>query len=73
MEYYAKISVGTPPQFSYVILDTGSPELWVPGSNCSNCPGYITHFSPQLSKTFTNDEMRGNITYVKGAVTGYYG
>lgn len=35
--YFASISVGTPGQAQDVILDTGSSDLWVLGSDSSAC------------------------------------
>ena len=72
-QYYARITVGTPPQTEDVVFDTGSRELWIPGTNCSGCPGHIKQFSSQLSETFVNTGKRGSIHYGKGAVAGYYG
>lgn len=35
--YYIEIEVGTPPQPQYLILDTGSSDLWVPAATADLC------------------------------------
>ncbi|OON18037.1 hypothetical protein X801_06117 [Opisthorchis viverrini] len=35
--FVTKVQVGTPPQTFYVILDTGSPQRWLPSAE-SNDP-----------------------------------
>lgn len=56
MEYYIKLSVGTPAQDLLLVMDTGSSVVWTPCTTnytCNNnsCPGYRTVFLPSMSST----------------------
>eukprot|EP00371_Babesia_bovis_P002652 XP_001611299.1 aspartyl protease family protein [Babesia bovis T2Bo] len=35
--YYTNIELGTPPQFQTVVVDTGSPNIMLSGSQCKHC------------------------------------
>mmetsp|Transcript_18281 Transcript_18281/g.47791 ORF Transcript_18281/g.47791 Transcript_18281/m.47791 type:complete len:430 (-) Transcript_18281:195-1484(-) len=54
-EYYGPISVGTPPQDFTVIFDTGSSNLWVPGSGCNEIvfPACRNHSKYNRAKSST--------------------
>jgi len=52
--YSAAVTIGTPSQQFDLILDTGSSDLWVAGTEClvSSCDG-ITKYDPSSSSTFS--------------------
>ncbi|GLE05090.1 hypothetical protein PINS_up014074 [Pythium insidiosum] len=50
-QYFADISLGTPPQTFSVLLDTGSSDAWVPAESCAAC-GQHARFNAAASSTF---------------------
>ncbi|KAJ8373947.1 hypothetical protein SKAU_G00045270 [Synaphobranchus kaupii] len=73
--YYGAISIGTPPQSFQVLFDTGSSNLWVDSSYCSNqaCT-YHTQYKPQSSSTYYSTRQTIYLPYGAGslyAVLGY--
>lgn len=36
-EYFTRLGVGTPPKYSYMVLDTGSDVVWIQCSPCKKC------------------------------------
>lgn len=68
--YYGSIALGTPPVAYNVILDTGSADLWVADSSCSqNCQGIQT-FNTSSSSTYTNLTEAFSIKYGSGSASG---
>jgi cathepsin D len=71
-QYYGPLTIGTPPQKFSVLFDTGSSNLWVPASNCTNC-GRKARFQPSKSSTYKADGRSFSIQYGSGAATGFLG
>nr|AOR51687.1 aspartic peptidase [Phaffia rhodozyma] len=69
--YSASVSIGTPAQEFYLLLDTGSADLFIVGSSCdSSCSG-LTTWDPTSSSTYTNESTAFEITYGSGDASGY--
>jgi len=73
-QYFGEMSVGTPAQTFDVIFDTGSANLWVPASDCSNCGGRIvgkkSKYDRTKSSTYVVDDAPFAIEYGSGPVSG---
>ena len=75
--YIANISIGTPPQEMSVQLDTGSSDLWVPGSDsniCSepSCDAWGS-FDYQASTTYETLDSLGEFDISYGDGSQYSG
>lgn len=76
IEYVGTVEIGTPPVLFYVIYDTGSSNLWVPGSKCTDCttsPGCCNHtkYDSSKSSTYTAVGTPYVLPYGSGTVIGY--
>ncbi|KAG2011374.1 aspartyl protease [Coprinopsis cinerea AmutBmut pab1-1] len=71
--YFGSLAIGTPPVSYNVILDTGSADLWVAGSNCTTGCTDVATFNPSSSSTFQNESSAFTITYGSGQAAGFLG
>eukprot|EP01057_Protomagalhaensia_wolfi_P002311 Protomagalhaensia_wolfi_Nauph_80__2310@NODE_250_length_3057_cov_227_021537_g186_i0_p1_GENE_NODE_250_length_3057_cov_227_021537_g186_i0NODE_250_length_3057_cov_227_021537_g186_i0_p1_ORF_typecomplete_len569_score117_63Asp/PF00026_23/5_4e91TAXi_N/PF14543_6/6_6e12TAXi_C/PF14541_6/3_4e03TAXi_C/PF14541_6/0_00023PAC3/PF10178_9/0_25_NODE_250_length_3057_cov_227_021537_g186_i013133019 len=69
-QYFGAIGLGTPKQEFNVIFDTGSSDLWVPGSKCGwSCLGH-SKYNPDKSSSAKADGRGFEIAYGSGSVRG---
>jgi hypothetical protein len=70
MQYYANISLGTPPQYLSVLFDTGSSYNYIPSVTCdSSCSGE-DRYDGSKSTTFKSLDTVKTLTYGKGTTYG---
>lgn len=69
-QYYGAVSVGSQKQSFNVIYDTGSSNLWIPATNCSNC-GIKPKFDTSKSTSYVADGREFKIRYGSGPVAGF--
>jgi cathepsin D len=74
-EYYANVSIGTPPQPFTCVMDTGSSNLWVPSSHCSGVlfPTCLNHslYAASESSTYVPNGELLLLPYGSGDCAGY--
>merc|ERR1711920_1148725 len=71
-EYYGEVDIGTPAQKFTVIYDTGSSNLWVPNSQCSNCKsGGAPRYDSSKSQTYVKDNRPFQLRYGTGSCNGF--
>lgn len=70
-QYYGTVSVGTPPQSFSVIYDTGSSNLWIPGTTCTQCSGKNV-LDTSKDSTFIAYKNPFYIRYGSGPVAGKF-
>lgn len=69
---FSTIALGTPAQEFKVILDTGSSNLWVPGSECSSIACYLhSSYNADDSSSYKKNGSEFAIRYGTGSVKGY--
>ncbi|KAH8555916.1 aspartic peptidase domain-containing protein [Umbelopsis sp. PMI_123] len=71
--YLIDVNIGTPLQNFTVIFDTGSSDLWVPSTACSQANGCLGKtYDTIKSSTFSNISIPFNIQYGSGYDNGTY-
>jgi len=77
--YLANCSIGTPPQYSTLVMDTGSSNLWVIDAKCKStyCKGGLGgspakhQFDTTKSSTYKGETTTFSITYGSGSCNGH--
>jgi len=70
-QYYGQVSIGTPGQTFEVVFDTGSSNLWVPGTKCKS-PACLLHKKFQCAKSSSCNATQEKfyIRYGSGQLNG---
>ncbi|CAI5452524.1 unnamed protein product [Caenorhabditis angaria] len=72
-EYMGNITVGTPDQNFIVVLDTGSANLLIPGTNCTTYCETKRKFNEKASSTYVATNRPWEIHYASGDAYGTLG
>lgn len=70
-QYWGTVQIGTPAKTFQVLFDTGSSNLWVPASNCTNCKSGAATYDPSASSTYHANGTAFKIRYGTGEMNGF--
>jgi saccharopepsin len=71
-QYFAEITLGSPPQLFKVILDTGSSNLWVPSTKCNSIACFLhAKYDSSASTTYVANGSDFSIQYGSGSMEGF--
>ncbi|VDC04081.1 unnamed protein product [Peniophora sp. CBMAI 1063] len=70
VSYFASVSVGTPAQTFDVVMDTGSSDLWIETTECTNCPQGNAQLNTGQSSSISTSSNSVSFSYGQGQAQG---
>jgi cathepsin E len=70
MQFYGRVSVGSPPQEFRVIFDTGSSDVWLADTHCDSCSAEARRYKASQSSTHAPTTDAFQLEYGSGTASG---